>query len=177
MKHTPEIRLYDRQTPLWGWLDRRGESRRKARGGNGNNQWRMQRPERSLRTSQDPLWRDLSLNNRRIKTPLNGLDVCCSQTSSPSFRPSFHSGFFGSISARPARLEKTDAVSAQKQACPGQRAAEPSSSSIRSRRLYFATRSLRLGAPVLICPAPIATARSAMVVSSVSPERWETTAV
>ena len=74
-------------------------------------------------------------------------------------------------------LKKTDAVSAQKQACPGQRAAEPSSSSIRSRRLYFATRSLRLGAPVLICPAPIATARSAMVVSSVSPERWETTAV
>ena len=38
--------------------------------------------------------------------------------------------------------------------------------------LYFATRSDRAGAPVLICPHPVATARSAMVVSSVSPERW-----
>lgn len=32
--------------------------------------------------------------------------------------------------------------------------------------------SLRAGAPVLIWPLPTATARSAMVVSSVSPERW-----
>ena len=39
--------------------------------------------------------------------------------------------------------------------------------------LYFATRSLRAGAPVLICPAPVATARSAIDVSSVSPERCE----
>src|SRR5437868_4098825 len=45
------------------------------------------------------------------------------------------------------------------------------------RRLYLATRSLRAGAPVLICPALVATTRSAMVVSSVSPERWETTAL
>ncbi len=29
--------------------------------------------------------------------------------------------------------------------------------------------------PVLICPAPVATAKSAMKVSSVSPERWEMT--
>ena len=36
----------------------------------------------------------------------------------------------------------------------------------------MATRSERDGAPVLIWPAPVATARSAMVVSSVSPERW-----
>ena len=41
--------------------------------------------------------------------------------------------------------------------------------------LYFATRSVREGAPVLIWPAFTATARSAMVVSSVSPERCEMT--
>ena len=56
---------------------------------------------------------------------------------------------------------------------PGYFARLPSSSSMRRRRLYLATRSLRLGAPLLICPAFRATARSAMVVSSVSPERWE----
>src|SRR5207247_8652647 len=60
---------------------------------------------------------------------------------------------------------------------PMYRAASPSSSSIRSKRLYFATRSLRDGAPVLIWPVPIATTRSAIVVSSVSPERCDTTAV
>ena len=43
---------------------------------------------------------------------------------------------------------------------------------MRSSWLYLATRSLRAGAPVLICPLPTATARSAMVVSSVSPDRW-----
>ena len=42
--------------------------------------------------------------------------------------------------------------------------------------MYFATRSDRAGAPALICPAFTATARSAMVVSSVSPERCEITA-
>lgn len=46
-------------------------------------------------------------------------------------------------------------------------------SSIRSRRLYLATQSLRLGAPLLIWPALTASARSVMVESSVSPERWE----
>ena len=40
--------------------------------------------------------------------------------------------------------------------------------------LYFATRSDRQGAPVLICPAFVATARSAMKVSSVSPDRCGT---
>ena len=35
----------------------------------------------------------------------------------------------------------------------------------------------RDGAPVLICPHPVATARSAMVVSSVSPDRCDMTAV
>lgn len=54
---------------------------------------------------------------------------------------------------------------------PGYTAASPSSSSIRSSWLYFATRSLLLGAPVLIWQVFRATARSAMVVSAVSPER------
>jgi len=52
-------------------------------------------------------------------------------------------------------------------------AASPSCSSIRRSWLYFATRSVRLTDPVLICPAPLATARSAMNVSSVSPDRCE----
>ena len=56
---------------------------------------------------------------------------------------------------------------------PGQEAVSPSSSSMRSNWLYLATLSVREGAPVLIWPAPVATARSAMKVSSVSPERWE----
>ena len=43
--------------------------------------------------------------------------------------------------------------------------------------LYFATRSLRAGAPVLIWPQPVATARSAIVASSVSPLRCDITAV
>ena len=47
---------------------------------------------------------------------------------------------------------------------------------MRSSWLYFATRSLRAGAPVLIWPVPSATARSAIVASSVSPERWDMTA-
>ena len=59
---------------------------------------------------------------------------------------------------------------------PGYRALSPSSPSIRSSRLYLATRSDRDGAPVLIWPVPIATTRSAIVVSSVSPERWVTIA-
>ena len=48
----------------------------------------------------------------------------------------------------------------------------PNSSSMRSNWLYFAIRSLRLSEPVLICPLLVATAMSAMVASSVSPERW-----
>ena len=59
---------------------------------------------------------------------------------------------------------------------PGNTRRSPSSASMRSSRLYLATRSERDGAPVLIWPAPVATARSAMVVSSVSPERWLMTA-
>ena len=54
---------------------------------------------------------------------------------------------------------------------PGYSATSSSSSSMRSSWLYLATRSVRLGAPVLIWPALTATAMSAMVASSVSPER------
>ena len=42
-------------------------------------------------------------------------------------------------------------------------ACAPSSSAMRRRRLYLAVRSLRHGAPVLICPQFVATARSAIV--------------
>ncbi len=54
---------------------------------------------------------------------------------------------------------------------PKNLAPSPNSSSIRSNWLYFAMRSVREAEPVLIWPAPVATARSAMNVSSVSPER------
>ena len=43
---------------------------------------------------------------------------------------------------------------------------------MRSSWLYLAMRSVRLAEPVLIWPAFVATAMSAMVVSSVSPLRW-----
>merc|ERR1719401_584064 len=49
----------------------------------------------------------------------------------------------------------------------------PNSSSMRINWLYLARRSERQGAPVLIWPVHRPTARSAMVVSSVSPERCE----
>src|SRR5580698_8260874 len=51
-----------------------------------------------------------------------------------------------------------------------------SASSIRSNRLYLANRSERATEPILIWPDAVATERSAIVVSSVSPERAETTA-
>ncbi len=60
---------------------------------------------------------------------------------------------------------------------PAYCAAAPSSCSMSSSRLYFATRSERHSDPVLIWVAAVQTARSAMVVSSVSPERCEMTDV
>src|SRR5262249_54246764 len=54
-------------------------------------------------------------------------------------------------------------------------ASSPRISSMRSSWLYLAIRSLREAEPVLIWPQFVATARSAIVVSSVSPERCETT--
>src|SRR6185436_13675303 len=56
---------------------------------------------------------------------------------------------------------------------PANFALPPSSSSIRSSWLYLQTRSVRLADPVLIWPAPVPTARSAIVASSVSPDRCE----
>ena len=49
----------------------------------------------------------------------------------------------------------------------------PNSSSMRNNWLYFAIRSVRDIEPVLICPAFVATDKSAIVVSSVSPLRCE----
>src|SRR5207247_6528889 len=51
----------------------------------------------------------------------------------------------------------------------------PICSSMRRSWLYFASRSLRAVEPILIWPTPVATARSAMVQSSVSPLRAEMT--
>src|SRR5207253_3279152 len=65
--------------------------------------------------------------------------------------------------------------SVRKMPRPAKTAASPNSSSIRRSWLYFAIRSLRDADPVLICPAFVATARSAIVESSVSPERCEIT--
>ena len=60
---------------------------------------------------------------------------------------------------------------------PEKTAFEPSSSSMRMSWLYFSTLSPRQGAPVLIWPVPMATLRSAMKLSTVSPLRWEIMAV
>lgn len=60
---------------------------------------------------------------------------------------------------------------------PAYFALRPSSFSISSKRLYLAMRSPRQAEPVFNCPTPVATVKSAMVVSSVSPERCETTQV
>src|SRR5260370_22868272 len=77
----------------------------------------------------------------------------------------------------PRRIAHRVLPSRRNAEAPGHDARAPNSSAMRSRRLYLAVRSPRLIEPVLICPAPVATARSAIVVSSVSPERWETTQV
>ena len=65
----------------------------------------------------------------------------------------------------------------QRNATPKYCALLPNSSSMRSNWLYFAMRSERLAEPVLIWPVFKATAKSAMVVSSVSPLRWLITEV
>merc|ERR1719414_2043993 len=60
-----------------------------------------------------------------------------------------------------------------RQVAPAYTALSPSSSSMRMSWLYFALRSERHGAPVLIWPVHKPTAMSAIVTSSVSPERCE----
>ena len=52
---------------------------------------------------------------------------------------------------------------------PGKIAVSPNASSIRRSWLYLAIRSEREADPVLICPVFKATAKSAIVLSSVSP--------
>ena len=81
--------------------------------------------------------------------------------------------------ARPSghRLDRASLQSPRTRGRRGTRPLSPSSSSMRSSWLYFATRSLRAGAPVLIWPQLVATARSAIVVSSVSPLRCDITDV
>src|SRR5215468_11105240 len=71
--------------------------------------------------------------------------------------------------------ERTQRLQRSSSTRPRYRDSPTSSSSMRSRRLNFATRSERQSDPVLIWPAPVPTARSAIVVSSVSPERCEIT--
>ena len=56
-------------------------------------------------------------------------------------------------------------------------AISPNSSSILNNWLYLAILSVLEVDPVLICPAFVATAMSAIVASSVYPDLWETTAV
>ena len=55
---------------------------------------------------------------------------------------------------------------------PGYTDTSPNSSSILNNWLYLATRSDLEGAPVFICPEFVATAISAIVASSVSPDSW-----
>src|SRR5262249_52935685 len=68
-------------------------------------------------------------------------------------------------------------ASAFSAARPAYFACLPSCSSMRRSWLYLAVRSERASEPVLICPQLVATARSEIVESSVSPERCDITAV
>src|SRR3954453_18450085 len=56
----------------------------------------------------------------------------------------------------PAPPIAPEACQERKTERPGKVASAPSASSMRSSWLYFATRSEREGAPVLICPQPVA---------------------
>src|SRR6185437_6056583 len=76
------------------------------------------------------------------------------------------------VIAAPVLLLSSQA-SAFSAALPAYFAWLPNSCSIRSNWLYFAVRSDRASEPVLICPQLVAPARSAMVESSVSPERCD----
>src|SRR6056297_1514191 len=80
-------------------------------------------------------------------------------------------------SRRGKRQRRARYLSGARAARPRYSASSPRACSMRSSWLYLATRSLRAGAPVLIWPQLVATARSAMVASSVSPDRWLITEV
>src|SRR6185437_10150676 len=81
--------------------------------------------------------------------------------------PVFASGGEGRNPARDlAPIGHPRAIPSPNAARPAKGAAGPSCSSIRRRRLYLARRSERATEPILIWPAAVATARSAIVVSS-----------
>src|SRR6185312_1082843 len=84
---------------------------------------------------------------------------------------------FGVCGGRLGNLHGHQSANARKALRPAYFAADPSISSMRMSWLYLAMRSERLSEPVLICPQLQATARSAMVESSVSPERCDMTVV
>ncbi len=77
----------------------------------------------------------------------------------------------GRRATRPARRRPARGRARRGQPSPYGRSV---AASISIRRLYLATRSPRAGAPVFSWPHPVATARSAMKESSVSPERCDT---
>src|SRR5579875_2082822 len=77
---------------------------------------------------------------------------------------------------RPNRARRKPRHRRLKAAFPANLAWVPNTSSMRRSWLYLAMRSERASEPVLICPQLVATARSAMVESSVSPERCDMTA-
>ena len=90
-------------------------------------------------------------------------------------RPDSSGLFFKGMNVKWFNVDRLGSESRPRQTC-GQLpkiADLPSSDSISSKRLYFAMRSLREAEPVLICPPAIATAKSAINVSSVSPLRCE----
>ena len=97
-----------------------------------------------------------------------------STSSSTSRRPSAAASRRCATAA--SRSESDARVTSGRPTVPGSSRRRRAASSMRSSWLYFATRSERDGAPVLICPQPVATARSAIVTSSVSPERCDITA-
>ncbi len=105
--------------------------------------------------------------------------VIAGSWTTPRVRPSAHPGRSSRSGTReprpcPAPLTQSGSTTgrSRRQGMPYGRCGV--AAAISSRRLYLATRSPRAGAPDFRCPHPVPTARSAMNVSSVSPERWET---
>src|SRR4029079_4426605 len=82
-----------------------------------------------------------------------------------------------SVEARDSSQASARQPSASSAALPAYFACLPSCCSMRSNWLYLAVRSERASEPVLIWPQLVATARSAMVECSVSPERCDITEV
>ena len=123
-----------------------------------------------------PLYPDeMSLRDKvkTIATEIYGAsDIACDASVETAFKDLEAAGF-GNLPVCMA----TACAYPRFQNWPPYTAASPSRSAIRSNWLYLALRSDRQGAPVLIWPQLVATAMSAMVESSVSPDRWEITAL